>query len=56
MEIVPYTYCNPYALNSKEKFFDIKGRWIKIIEVGEKGIGGKFWDCVSEINTLSPYY
>ena len=54
MALVPFSYLNIH--NSDEKnpnntlLFYVKDKVIKIREFHEKGIGGKFWDCVSFFN------
>ena len=52
MSLVPFSYLSLNELDSKEdnnriKYFYINDKVIKIKELHEKGIGGKFWDCVS---------
>ena len=53
MALVPFTYLNIHDFDNKEenenqiKYFYVNNKVIKIKEFHEKGIGGKFWDCVS---------
>ena len=55
MALVPFTYLNIHEFDKKEenpntiKFFYINDKVIKIKEFHDKGIGGKFWDCVRKI-------
>jgi hypothetical protein len=51
MSLVPFTYLNIHEFDdskneNKIKYFYVNDRVIKIKEFHEKGIGGKFWDCV----------
>ena len=52
MALVPFTYLNIHEFDKREekgdkiKFFYINDKVIKIKEFHDKGIGGKFWDCV----------
>jgi hypothetical protein len=46
MALVPYQYCNPYAVETNIKTFIIQGEFVKIYQSKEKGIGFTFWDCV----------
>ena len=54
MALVPFTYLNIHDFDNKEenenqiKYFYVNNKVIKIKEFHEKGIGGKFWDCVSK--------
>ena len=56
MAIVPFTYLNIHEFDKNDenqiKYFYINDKVIKIREFHEKGIGGKFWDCVRSINFL----
>ncbi len=71
MSLVPFTYLNIHEFdqsndNSKNdniiKYFYVNDKVIKIKEFHEKGIGGKFWDCVRKkifilfIYNFSQYY
>ena len=53
MALVPFTYLNIHNLDEKNEnnneyhMFYVNDSVIKIKEFHEKGIGGKFWDCVS---------
>ena len=53
MALVPFTYLNIHNLGEKNEnnngyhMFYVNDSVIKIKEFHEKGIGGKFWDCVS---------
>ena len=52
MALVPFTYLNIHEFDENEqkkeriKYFYVNNKVIKIKEFHEKGIGGKFWDCV----------
>ena len=55
MALVPFTYLNIHEFdenkgnnNNNIRLFYINDKVIKIKEFHEKGIGGKFWDCVSQ--------
>ena len=54
MALIPFTYLNIHEFdekneNEKIRYFYVDNKTIKIKEFQEKGIGGKFWDCVSRI-------
>ena len=53
MALVPFTYLNIHEFDkenkeddNKIKYFYVNDKVIKIKEFHEKGIGGKFWECV----------
>ena len=53
MSLVPFTYLNIHEFDkenqeddNKIKYFYVNNKFIKIKEFHEKGIGGKFWECV----------
>ena len=55
MSLVPFTYLNIHEFDKNDgtnknenqvKYFYVNDKVIKIKEYHEKGIGGKFWDCV----------
>ena len=53
MALVPFTYLNIHEFDkenqeddNKIKYFYVNDNVIKIKEFHEKGIGGKFWECV----------
>ena len=53
MSLVPFTYLNIHEFDkenqeddNKIKYFYVNDKVIKIKEFHEKGIGGKFWECV----------
>lgn len=45
MDLIPFSYFNLYS-DKKDKSFCIKDKYISIKQFEDKGIGGKFWDCV----------
>ena len=54
MALVPFTYLNIHEFDENNeknsnniRMFYVNDKVIKIKEFYEKGIGGKFWDCVS---------
>lgn len=60
MALVPFTYLNIHEFDNSIKdqqkdnikYFYVKEKTIKIREFHEKGIGGKFWDCVKQNHNL----
>ncbi len=54
MALVPFTYLNIHEFDENDhnkekiKYFYVNNKVIKIKEFHEKGIGGKFWDCVRQ--------
>jgi hypothetical protein len=53
MALVTFTYLNIHEFDkenqeddNKIKYFYVNDKVIKIKEFHEKGIGGKFWECV----------
>ena len=52
MALVPYSFCNPYSLDTNFKTFVIQGKYIKINQTKDKGIGFTLWDGVSNIHNL----
>ena len=54
MALVPFTYLNIHEFDKKGendnkiKYFYVNDKTLKIKEFHEKGIGGKFWDCVRQ--------
>jgi hypothetical protein len=56
MALVPFTYLNIHEFDEKDqdnqnnfRLFYVNDKVIKIKEFHEKGIGGIFWDCVSQL-------
>ena len=61
MALIPFTYLNIHEFDEKNeneqiRFFYVNNKTIKIKEFQEKGIGGKFWDCVSQIKSYIYLY